>query len=156
MWRRRRSPLPSTAAARYLATRAERSGGAHCAYELLEPRPQRGLPHARALHRSYHVPGRPRRLPQSQCQRTQGASRPHSNCRRWCVFSNLRHLNADAVSYELAVINNILVPIRRMQMTTIEYALLQAIILFDCGKCRDAHMEKKTEKRGPCRMLIAL
>ena len=35
----------------------------------------------------------------------------------------------------VAVINDILVPIRRMRLTRIEYVLLQAIIFYDPGKC---------------------
>uniref|UniRef100_A0A7E4ULQ8 Nuclear Hormone Receptor family n=1 Tax=Panagrellus redivivus TaxID=6233 RepID=A0A7E4ULQ8_PANRE len=53
-------------------------------------------------------------------------------------LSGFRNLNTNMIKEKsgliptvVAVINNILVPIRKMQMTEIEYVLLQAIILFD-------------------------
>ena len=55
-------------------------------------------------------------------------------------LSGFRNLSANVLKERsgliptvVAVINNILVPIRKMQMTMVEYVLLQAIILFDPG-----------------------
>ena len=50
------------------------------------------------------------------------------------LTANILKERSGLIPTVVAVINNILVPIRRMRMNEIEYVLLQAIMLFDPGK----------------------
>jgi|UniRef100_A0AC35G4R7 nuclear factor 4 len=72
-------------------------------------------------------------------------------------LSGFRNLSANVLKERsgliptvVAVINNILVPIRKMQMTMVEYVLLQAIILFDpeCLALTPKGQEAVNEKRA--------
>lgn len=65
------------------------------------------------------------------------------------LTANILKERSGLIPTVVAVINNILVPIRRMHMTEVEYVLLQAIIFFDpeCLSLSDAAVEVVTEKR---------
>lgn len=50
------------------------------------------------------------------------------------LTANILKERSGLIPTVVAVINNILVPLRRLRITEIEYVLLQAIIFFDPGK----------------------
>lgn len=52
------------------------------------------------------------------------------------LTANILKERSGLIPTVVAVINNILVPLRRLRITEVEYVLLQAIIFFDPGKLR--------------------
>jgi hypothetical protein len=67
------------------------------------------------------------------------------------LTANILKERSGLIPTVVAVINNILVPIRKMNMTEIEYLILMAIIFFDPGKCNH-HVQSTLDfiqLRGP-------
>ncbi|VDD89735.1 unnamed protein product [Enterobius vermicularis] len=57
------------------------------------------------------------------------------------LSANILKERSGLIPTVVAVINHILVPIRKMQMTRVEYVLLQAVILFDPGTGLEHHLD---------------